>query len=419
MQLLNAFGIIVVVATIALFFYIYLVMSLQQDGFANISDDPIFQTQMKMLQDTYAPHASGKRPVTDAIGTMPEYDQCFVNFYTLACRYPGYIGPMVNGHFSPDIGIQAAVHAGCRVFVLDIDYLDSCSYYPRLVVRDAQGKLQMNPDSSPLCQSPDQSNLKQLCSKINFHAFADSTAQKTDPLVIVLFFHRVPPGAYNSKTVLDYYSAVAEALAPFKNRILTNEANGGAYYRQKQEGQLLINSITDYSGKVLVFSNANTIGFRESTLYEPMKDLDYMTHLRLAYTQTQLGVTENGTGSIYGVLQTAEDFTVIPSNQTADIVQQTKQRWTICLPRDPSQSVSAEVYKKISNMGVNCVPAVLFDPASSYLFTDSTFKKHGFVPKPAELRYTKPPSIAGGKANPKMDANGGMLTGPTLPAAGK
>jgi hypothetical protein len=409
----RTFGIIVVIAIIALFFYVYLVMSLKE-GFANISDDPIFQAQMTLLQE-YAPHASGKRPVTDAIDKMPEDDQCFVNFYALACRYPGYIGPMVNGHSSPDIGVQAAVNAGCRVFVLDIDYLDSCSYYPRLVVRDAQGKLQMNPDSSPLCQSPDQSNLKQVCSKINFHAYAESTAQKSDPLVIVLYFHRVPPGAYNSKTVLDYYSAVAESLAPFKNRILTNETNG-TYYRQKQEGQLLINGINDYSGKVLVFSNANTMGFRESTLYEPMKDLDYMTHLRLAYTQTQLGITENGTGSIYGILQTAEDFTAIPSNQTADVVQQTKQRWTICLPRDPSQSVSAEVYKKISKMGVNCVPAVLFDPASAYLFTDSTFKKHGFVPKPVELRYTKPPTLVGGRANPTMDANGGGLRATTLPS---
>lgn len=411
--MLKTFGIIAIIAIIALFFYVYLVTSLKE-GFANISDDPIFQAQMKILQE-YASDASGKRPVTDAIDKMPEDDQCFVNFYALACRYPGYIGPMINGHSSPDIGVQAAVNAGCRVFVLDIDYLDSCSYYPRLVVRDAQGKLQMNPDSSPLCQSPDQSNLKQVCSKINFHAYAESTAQRTDPLVIVLYFHRVPPGAYNSKTVLDYYSAVAESLAPFKNRILTNETNG-TYYRQKQEGQLLINGINDYSGKVLVFSNANTMGFRESTLYEPMKDLDYMTHLRLTYTQTQLGITENGTGSIYGILQTAEDFTAIPSNQTADVVQQTKQRWTICLPRDPSQSVSAEVYKKISKMGVNCVPAVLFDPASAYLFTDSTFKKHGFVPKPVELRYTKPPSLIGGKANPTMDANGGGLRATTLPS---
>jgi hypothetical protein len=72
------------------------------------------------------------------------------------------------------------------------------------------------------------------------------------------------------------------------------------------------------------------------------------------------------------------------------------------------------VYKKISNMGVNCVPAVLFDPASAHLFTDSTFKKHGFVPKPVELRYTKPPTLVGGKANPTMDANGGMLTGPKM-----
>ena len=387
------------------------------EGFSDVTKDPVYQAQMKDLNDTYGPGATGKRPVD--VQDMEEDEQNLVNFYMLGCRYPGYIGPMMKGHMDADLGIQAAVNAGCRVFVMDIDYLDKCapaSYYPRLVVRDIQGKLVMHPDTNqPLCQSPDHSNLKDLFAKINFYAF--SSGQSSDPLVIVLYFHRQPPGAYNSKLVLDYYSAVAQALAPFQDRMLRNELDGGTFYRQKQEGRLLINKISDYSGKVLVFSNANTTGFRETTAYDTTADLDYMTHLRLSYTQTQMGVTENGSGSVFGILQAAEDFTAIPNDRMAEVSEQTKLRWTICLSRDPSVIVPSDMYDKVTKMGVHCVPTILFDPAATYLFTDTTFKKHGIIPKPVPLRYIKPPVIIPAAPNPSMDAKGGMLRTPVVPTA--
>jgi len=395
-----------------------------QDSTSDPKLESTYKTQVKLLSDTYNPVASAKRPVTDLIAKniISEDEASFVNFFSLGSRYTGYLGPFEEGYWDPDLAVQLAVNAGCRTFVLEIDYLDECkgetiSYFPRIVVRDTQGKMRIKYNSNrPICNSPTHSNIRDVCDKINFYAFASSCQNATDPVVIVLYFLRQPPGSYKSKTVLDYYSNVAKALAPFKNRLLTNELDGGTFYRQKQEGRLLINKITDYNGKVLIFSNANTSGFRESQLYSPGEDLDFLVNLRLMYTQTKLGVTENDSGAPFGILQTVEDYLTIPSDRSEEIAEATKLRWTICFSQDPSKSVSKDNYNKItSTYGVHCVPAMIFDTkGNDYLFKDNTFKTYSFIPKPEELRYIKPPVVIPAEPNPSTDAKGGMLRAPTI-----
>jgi len=395
------------------------------ETFANpdFKSEPEYKVQIDLLSKKFSSTADAKRPVSDLLSTidMPPVQQNFVNFYALGCRYPGYIGPMNEGYIDPDIGIQTAVKAGCRVFVLDIDYLDDCTeaatkYFPRLVVRDSQGKIIIKYSGNlPFCNTESSSNLATICEKINFYAFASSSQQSNDPVVIVLYFLRQPPGSYKSQTVLDYYSHVAKALKPFKDRILTNELFGGTFYRQKQESRLLINKITDYNEKVLIFSNANTSGFRENQTYSPMEDLDYLVNLRLSYTQTQLGVTSNDAGSSFGILQTVEDYTVIPPDRSDEVVEQTKLKWTICLSKDPLAPISSKVYQEITKtFGVNCVPAILFDPmANDFLFSEPLFKTYGFQPKPEPLRYIKPPIVTPAQPNPSTDAKQGMLRSPS------
>jgi hypothetical protein len=383
-----------------------------------------YQTQVKTLSDTYNPVASAKRPITDLLskGEMPEPEQCFINFYSLGSRYTGYIGPMDEGYWDPDLAVQLAVNAGCRVFVLEIDYLDECQgetikYFPRIVVRDIQNKLRIKFNSNrPFCNSPQHSNIRDVCEKINYYSFASSCQNASDPVVIVLYFLRQPPGSYKSKTVLDYYSNVAKALSPFQNRLITNELDGGTFYRQKQEGKLLLNKITDYNGKVLIFSNANTLGFREVQTYSPNEDLDFLTNLRLQYTQTKLGVTESGSGSPFGILESAEDFMIIPSDRSDEVAEQTKLRWTICFSKDPSKPVPKATYDKItSTYGVNCVPIMLFDAKQSeFMFTDKLFKTYSYIPKPPPLRYIKPPIVVPAEPNPNTNANQGKLRAPTV-----
>lgn len=412
----------IILAIVVIYYLSRLAASYESFANPDFKSEPEYKAQIELLSKKYSSKADSKRPVSDLLSTidMPAVQQNFVNFYALACRYPGYIGPINDGYIDPDIGIQNAVQAGCRVFVLDIDYLDDCTeaatkYFPRLVVRDSQGKIVIKYSGNlPFCNTETSSNLATICEKINFYAFASSCQQATDPVVIVLYFHRQPPGSYKSQTVLDYYSHVAKALKPFKDRILTNELTGGTFYRQKQESRLLINKITDYNGKVLIFSNANTSGFRENQTYSPNDDLDYLVNLRLSYTQTQLGVTSNDSGSSFGILQTVEDYTVIPPDRADEVVEQTKLKWTICLPKDPLQAITSKVYQDITKtFGVNCVPAILFDPmANDFLFSEPLFKTYGFQPKPEPLRYIKPPVVTPAQPNPSTDAKQGMLRAP-------
>ena len=422
-------GILVVMAIVAIAAISSLIYSaIKKTDVQDSTSDPKLETnyknQVQMLSDKYSPVASARRPVTDLLSTnvMPDFEQCFVNFYSLGCRYTGYIGPMNEGYWDPDLAVQTSVNAGCRTFVLEIDYMDECKgetvqYFPRIVVRDVQGKMRIKYNSNrPICNSPQHSNIRDVCEKINFYAFADSCQNSSDPVVIVLYFLRQPPGSYKSKTVLDYYSNVAKALAPFQNRLLNNELDGGTYSRQKQEGRLLINNIKEYNNKVLIFSNANLTGFRETQIYGPTEDLDFLTNLRLLYTQTKLGITENDGAAPFGILETAEDYLVIPPDRTDEVVEATKLRWTICFSQDPSKPVTKDVYNKItSTFGVHCVPIMVFDTAASdFMFKDDKFKTYSFIPKPEPLRYIKPPVVTPAEPNPSTDAKGGMLRSPTV-----
>ena len=403
--------------------YVAIIKTDIQDSTSDYKLEAQYKNQVKLLSDKYEPVASKRRPVTELLNNnndMPPVQQCFVNFYSLGCRYTGYIGPVDEGYWDPDIAVQMAVKAGCRTFILEIDYLAECNgenikYFPRIVVRDVQGKLRIKYNSNvPFCNSTAHSNIRDVCEKINFYAFADGCQNREDPVVIVLYFLRQPPGSYKSKTVLDYYSNVAKALSPFQNRLLKNELEGGTYYRQSQEGRLLINNIKDYSGKVLIFSNANTTGFRETQVYLPNEDLDFLTNLRLMHTQTKLGVTENGSSAPFGILETAEDYMIIPTDREEEIAEATKLRWTICLSQDPSKSVNKEIYNKItSTFGVHCVPILLFDTKNNDFITDK-FNTYSFIPKPEPLRYIKPPVVIPAEPNPSTNANHGMLRSPTI-----
>ena len=388
-----------IVGFITLFVFIILPIM-----FITFNSYGVSSEQVKILSDRYDQLPS-KKPVSDLLANlsklprfdpMPISEQCFVNFYSLACRFSGFIGPMDEGYWDPETSIRLAVKAGCRTFVLEIDYMDECmgdtvSYYPRIAIRDVQGRLRINYESDkPACNSGRRSNIRDVCGKINDYAFSSACTNNTDPVVIVLYFLRQPPGAYNSNTVLEYYSNVAKSLSCFQNRFLTNELDGGTYYRQTQESKLLMNNIKDYYNKVLIFSNANTSGFRtKSSAYASHEDLDFLVNLRLKYNPpANSNIIDNGGN--FGVLSTVEDYLQIPADRSYGLKEDTKIHWTLCLSSDPSIPVSKPLYKTItSRFGIHCVPIVLFDFKNDFMFSDDSFKKYSFIPKPADLRYIK------------------------------
>ncbi len=382
-----------------------------QEGFEEKDKSKEYQAQVKLLNDMYEPYATAKRPVIELQEKedVPAAERILVNYQALAVRFPAFLGPAPRGYMDYDIGIAAALKAGARTFILDIDYTDpDGAYEPTLVVRDIQGKTQRKVDQ------PATPPLRTFFQVLHDQAFSPSLPQSTDPLLLVLYFHRQPPGGPTAKTVLDYYSKVAQALAPFRNRILTNELEGGKFYRHQQEGKLLMNKITNYNGKALIFSNANTSGFKDAA-YPALEDLDFLTNLRLHAPQTKLGVTEPATGSSFGSLLTLEDLHTIPDDRKEQVKAETTQRWTLALPANPLQPITPEQYKQLTALGVHALPTLLFDPQQAFFFQPDLYKVYGWRYKPAALRYKKPPVVSPGEPNPALNANQGKVRDITLP----
>jgi hypothetical protein len=389
--------------------------------------------QRQLMSDAYSGMYDKKRAIVNDTKQLNDMKfTCLNNFYALGCRYAGYIGPIEDGFFDPVISVQAAVNAGCRVFVLDIDYIDKqCetgNYVPRIVVRDAKGRMMIQYNEQYELNNP-KGEIRQVCDAINTYAFQESCGNRDDPVIIVLYFLRTPPGDSRSNIVLRYYSAVAKSLEVFNNRLLSNEPTGGVFHRQRQESLLLNGSIKNYQGKVLIFSNAVTSGFRDTKLRFPSnEDLDFLVNIRLSFSQSKLGGTEKDL-TTFGILESTDDFMNIPSATKNATVAQTRNKWTICLSPNPSLPVSEKTFNSITKtFGVQCVPANLFDvQASAFLFTDNLFKVNGFKPKSCD-KCTDPNSteclcilpattvVAGPVNRQAVDSRGGRINSITMNA---
>ena len=392
--------------------------------------------QLAFLSQKYDVASNARRSLSDYLGQsttpteIPDKEQMLINFYVLGCRLTGYLGPMNGGYFDASAGVYYAVKAGCRAFVLDIDFVEQCmspgqtTYTPYLVVRKGTGAGNENSDylvnwDHDLCKNINQTTVDKVCTAINNYAFSNQTCQNsTDPVIIVLNFLRMPDLMdHCSLKNLNYYSQVAKALQVFGTRLYQQAANGN-YFRQLQPDQLLLNRITDYNGKVLIFNNTDTTVFDPSNCnkipkYEPKDDLNYYTNLQLHYNMRQLGVTDNTTG--YGILDSADEYNNIPVSESATYKMNTTNKWTMCLPSNPLIPVSETTFTSITDtFGVHCVPISLFDPSNNFMFTDKYFKKYSFRPKPKELRRAPPKAIVPGRAALNQNSNGGQLRPPTI-----
>lgn len=387
--------------------------------------------QITTLSTTYDPISSTRNPISsllddpNTLSNMPVSEQSFVNFYCLGCRFTGFIGPFNNGFFDPFNAVRFALMAGCRTFVLEIDYTDECLkggeplYYPKLVIRDYQGKSVVNDEGfKPICNDENYSNIREVCREINNQAFANSLSNYNDPVIIVLYLIRFPPKKKSKpKQQLDYMSAIAKNLQPLLNRHVDNIGSGGTYTRQKQEGRLLTNNITDYEGRVLIFCNADTSGFRDEK-YSPNEDLDYLVNLRLNYKQTKLGCTPNESGGSFGLLENINNYLIIPPDQAETIADETKLKWTMVFSDNPATPIDSQTYMKtVGEFGIHCAPIQIWND-NTFMYqsgdTGAGFTNYSFIPKPRPLRFIRPPVVIPAEPSPATNANQGKLRQPTV-----
>lgn len=360
--------------------------------------------------------------VAQRIPTSPlqSNQECLANYQVLGARMTGFLGPFENGFFNPQEAVKLASEAGARLFVLDIDYIDTCSqrseqYFPRLVARDIKNRNRIEETTnSPQCQTQQTSNIRQTAQAIKDFALSPMNPQSQDPVILVLNFLRIPPGGRKSREVLDYYSAVAQALEPLYQDMLHNEPSGN-YSRQKLEGNILTAPLEQFSRKVIIASNTDLTGFRDETVsYSSRADLDYLTNLSLYYNQSREGATQQAQGQVFGILEKVDDYQIIPEDRIDDQVEKSKLRFTVLLPNDPGKSVTEKQYSKAMALGVNCIPLAIWDTkdALKLFYTQQRFYSASWRAKPDNIRYTKPQPIIPATPSSQLNSNGGFLRAP-------
>jgi hypothetical protein len=431
-------GLVITIAVIigSMIFLLYETIYLMVQGFSyNVQDyknSPDYQNALKIVSELADVRANPRQAMDKQVATVPENQNCFVNFEVLSCRFTGYLGPFVDGFFDIQTATTNALRSGCRCLVLEIDYLDDCgTLFPQLVVRDVQGKSQARGaslnqpcDSLPIDPNtstiPTKSTIFDVATVIANTAFGYTPANGSDPVIIVLYFLRTPPAnmAGDNSQLLDFYKGVAQGLKPLLRYSIDNIGPGGTFARQAQELTLLTNDIRDYKNHCLFFSNVDTSVFRGTNTPTNL-DLDYIVNLRLVYNQAQLGATTHTLGnpnaSKGGILDTVESYKNIDPQQIGITQKSTQLTWTMNLAADPSVVVpNTDANYLFNTIGTHSLPIQIWAPGYGYMFTDSLFKTYSYMAKPKGLRYTRPDPATGTTQSPAANAKGGALQTPTV-----
>jgi hypothetical protein len=302
--------------------------------------------------------------------------------------------------------------------------------------------------------------IKLVTQALSNTAFSNTISNPNDPLFVVLFFQREPKGSLDDKLV--YYSKVAEQLEPLIPYHL-GQTPQGDYHRQQKQNDLIYQPITDFEKKVVVLCNVDTSMFRGKN-FAPTKDLDYFVHLRLFKESTD---TYGATGSVEsktmprGIVNSVANFTVIPETKYKDTSDSTKMRWTLAYTNAASNPSPASLKYMMQTLGVQSIPLWLFStkaPSASAMKDlrasmtppvetpeklnqvasataasappapsvdekpkEDDFPKlmtawisASFVPKPKTIRFIRPTPFTPQNPSPRLDAQGGNLTTPTL-----
>lgn len=347
----------------------------------------------------------GNLPAAQVGADLPIEEKALINYNMLGCRLAGYLGPLESGVFAEDDAIRIAMRAGCRVFMLPIDKLQSAES-PMLIVRNHNGDKISNNEGS----------IAKVCAAIDKYAPKGAAA---DPIIIILYFNTLPsPNPYDQRS-LKFMMDVAAGLAPLKNRHLGLTAEGD-YRRQKMQDMLFLRPRAEFDGKYIILTNADTKGFREGVLpsrpegLTPALDLDLWTHGRL-YSKTSqgLGITATPTAAMTSAptLESLDYYMSIPDTKLPDIVAQSKVDWAV-EAGTPAITVE-QLGRMLDKLGVACVMVDIFAAGlEGTVYSDKYFKKSGFRLKPAELRYKVPKPINIPPPPPQLNAKGGFVQSP-------
>jgi len=186
-----------------------------------------------------------------------------VNWRPLTVRLAGYLGGIYtarNGVFDMQSGIQYALDQGARAFVFDIDYLEESPCNAVLMHRDSKGYM----------RSLHTGSIKEGCNRLSSTAFKTNT----DPVLIILYFRRIPAEPRQKET---FFRSVSRSLEPLSIYHLGSNSYGD-FHNCKKESELFKSPITNFQNNFIVLTNYNTSLI---DTINPKDNLHYWTNARI------------------------------------------------------------------------------------------------------------------------------------------
>jgi hypothetical protein len=301
------------------------------------------------------------RPTTDSVctkvlargtangyyGTMNMDKTALVNWRPMTVRLAGYLGGMYDardGVFDMDKGIQMALAQGARAFVFDIDYLDDQPCKPLLLYRD----------SNNIKRSLVAGDIRAGCTAIANRAFDSGNL---DPVMVIVYLHRVPPGQKQRAT---YLGNIAAALSPLATYHL-GQTEQGSFHNCRSESVLFTSPITNYQKKIIVLANVNTKDVPPTA--NPKDALDYWTNGRI-YTDPAAVSSSLGTAmiqvpngqNVYAQCGNANDLLNMPADGVASYAATARAVFKIALSSQTAPIEYNDVDTLMNKLGVQCVP---------------------------------------------------------------
>ncbi len=351
----------------------------------------------------------------------PAKERALLNFAVLGCRVAGYMGPRMNGVFAETEAIEAALKMGCRLFVFDIDYMDKKPSQPVLVCRDENGNMMSNNKGSIE---------KAAASLVAFTR--RQRAAGTDPILVVLNIQRLPGPAGNPKSrpALQFMSEVARQLAPMYPYLLKSTEEGDAQ-QQRLQDVLFKLPITRFENQIVLMTNADTSGFADADeAFEPQRDLNLLVNARVFSNSG--GTLRNYSAPISStpaaaVANTIKYYLEVPPQNYNGEIETTRNVWSMAMaPALDEAPTGEELDVLVNQLGVQGIVVHPFpnvdgkfqakkeeENMATGLYSKEFFGEYGYIPKPGSLRYKEPDAVVVPPADPKLNANGGLLVAPS------
>jgi hypothetical protein len=352
----------------------------------------------------------------------PTKERALLNFAVLGCRVAGYLGPRMNGVFAEADAIEAALKMGARLFIFDIDYLDIKPSQPVLVCRDENRNMLSNNTGSIE---------KAAASLVAFTR--KQRAAGTDPILVVLNIQRLPgpEGNPKSRQALQFMSEVARQLAPMYPYLLKSTEEGDAQ-QQRLQDVLFKLPITRFENQIVLMTNADTSGFADADeTFEPQRDLNILVNARIFSNSG--GTLRNYSAPISStpaaaVANTIKYYLEVPPQNYSSEVETTRNIWSMAMAPALDEAPTGEQLEVLVNkLGVQGIVVHPFPNVDgkfnmenekknmeNAIYSKSFFGEYGYIPKLGSLRYKEPDAIVVPPADPKLNANGGLLVTPNV-----